>query len=91
MEDIDVNGSRRAVVSVILEFVVTSNAFRTLEGCKDKGRLNGDARDNRADVERKYRSIRIDFIRVEDRGIFWRGEDGCRKPCGEGILVWTNL
>ena len=84
-----VDGRGRAIVPVILEFVVTYDALRTLEACESEGRLDGDARDNRTDVEGEDRRVHVYFVWVEDRGVLGCGKDGIWKSRGEGILVRT--
>ena len=90
LEHLDVDGRGRAVVPVILEFefvVAGSDALGTFEGREGEGRLGGDARDDRADVEGEDGRVHVHFVRIEDRWVFERGEDGIGQPRREGILV----
>jgi hypothetical protein len=72
LEHLNVNGRRRAIVPVILEFIFADNTLGTLKKCKGKSRLHSDARNNRADVEGEYRGVHIDIIWVENGRILRR-------------------
>jgi hypothetical protein len=87
LEHLDVDGRGRAIVPVILEFVVADDALRTLEACESEGRLDRDARDNRTDVEGEDRRVHVYCVWVEDRRVLGCGKDGIWKSRGEGILV----
>ena len=93
LEHLDVEGRGRAVVPVIREFAVVvvaateDSAFGTFEGCEDEGRLGGDARDDRTDVEGEDGHVHVHLVRVEDRRVLERGEDGIGQPRRERVLV----
>ena len=90
LEHLDVDGRGRAVVPVILEFefvVAGGDALGTFEGREGEGRLGGDARDDRADVEGEDGRVHVHLVRIEDRRVLERGEDGIGQPRREGIFV----
>ena len=82
LEHLDVEGRGRAVVSVIREFTVipvvaaVDGAFGTFERCENEGRVGGDARDDRTDVEGEDGRVHVHLVRVQDRWVLERGEDG---------------
>jgi hypothetical protein len=80
LEYLDVNSRGRAIVPVVLEFIFAENTFGTLEGCKRKSRLHGDARNNRTNIEGEYRSVHVDLVWVENRRVLERREDGIWEP-----------
>ena len=91
MEHLDVDGRGRAVVPIVLEFVVPGDALGVFEGREGTGRLDGNARYDRTDIEGEDGRVRVHFVRVEDRGVLGRGEDGIGQPLREGILIRAIL
>jgi len=90
LEHLDVDGRGRAVVPVILEFefvVACGDALGTFEGREGEGRLGCDARDDRTDVEGEDGWVHVHFVRIEDRRVLERGEDGIGQARRKGILV----
>jgi len=91
LEHLDVDGRGRAVVPVVLEFVVVvaidDDALGTFEGREGEGRLGGDARDDRTDVEGEDGRVHVHLVWMEDRRVLERGEDGIGQPRRKGILV----
>lgn len=76
LEHLDVDGRGRAIVPVVLEFVVVGDALKTFEGRDGEGRLGGDARDDRTDVEGEDGRVHVHFVWIEDRRVLERGKDG---------------
>ena len=87
LEHLDVDGRRRAVVPIILEFVVADDGLGPFEGREGEGRLGGDARDDRTDVEGEDGRVHVHFVWVEDRRVLDWGEDGIGQFRRKGILV----
>lgn len=80
LEHFDVNGRGRAVVPIVLEFVIAGDAPRMLEACEGESHLDGDAWDDRTDVEGEDGRVHVHVVRVEDRGVLNWGKDGTWEP-----------
>jgi hypothetical protein len=91
LEHLDVDGRGRAVVPVVLKFVIADDALRTFEAGEAERRLGGDARDDRVDVKGEDGRVYVHVVRVEDGGILGRGKDGIGQPRREGVLVRAVL
>jgi len=91
LEHLDVDGRGRAVVPVVLKFVIADDALRTFEAGEVERRSGGDARDDRVDVKGEDGRVYVHVVRVEDGGILGRGKDGIGQPRREGVLVRAVL
>lgn len=90
LQDLDVDGSRAAVISVVLELLFSLDALRPFHCCEDESRLTCDAWDDVEDVEGHDGGVHIDVVRVENFGIFQRGHDGFGEILGEGVFIGTD-
>lgn len=90
LQDLDIDGSCAAVISVVLELLFTLDALRPFHCGEDEGRLTCDAWDDVEDVEGHDGGVHIDVVRVEDFGVFQRGHDGFGEIFGEGVFIGTD-
>ena len=92
LEHLEVDDDRAAVVPVVLGLLVAVDARGALRGGERERRLARDARDDAARVEAQDRRVRVDFVRVEDRGLRVHLEDRRRQRGGvrEWVLFWAG-
>lgn len=65
-----------AVVAIIFEFIIAYNSVCALPDCKVEGGVSRDPGHDGSGIEREYRWIGADVVRVKDLREFQRREDG---------------
>lgn len=91
LQDFDVYCCGAAVIPVILELFVADNSVLPFLGCKSERCSPGDSWNDGAGIERQYRGVCVDIVRVEDFGEVKGWEEGFGEftERGKGVFVWT--
>lgn len=79
LEHLEVDRSSTSIVPIVLVFVLSDDAVRTLQGSKRQGRLLRYTRDDRAGVEREDGRVGVDLVGVQYLWILERFQDWGRK------------
>jgi hypothetical protein len=87
LQDLDVDGRRRAVVPVVLELRVAADALRALARGEGERRLRREAGHDRARVEGEDGRVRVDRVWVQDLRERERREHGHGQVRRERVLV----
>lgn len=91
LQYLDIHSRSTAVVTIILELLVSGEAVGSFLCCQRECGSPSDARDDGAGVEREYGGVGVNVVWVEDFGEINGWEDGVGQAIGERVLVWTIM